>query len=113
MAACDTTLDLDALLTWPAEEAWQMNYTARVQEVPRQDICREKGPYLAFLSPKMSLPRARRLCIAMGSVIAIPSSPEETQNILDLAKVAESSCPGALNDPFLWLGASDEVQEGQ
>lgn len=113
VAACDSTPDTDAVLTWPGKEEWQLNHTVKVLEVPRLDICSKKGPYYVFVSPRMPLLSARRLCIAMGSDIAVPSSAQETSNILTLAKVVESDCPGAINEPFLWLGATDEVQEGQ
>lgn len=113
VARCEDHRDQDEILRWPSAKAWQLNHTARVVDIPREDICREKVPYLALLSPRMSFLTARRLCIAMGSVIATPTSYRENGALLDLARKVDPSCFGELDEPFLWLGATDHTQEGR
>lgn len=103
---CDATLDAETVLAWPAAAPWRLNGTAQVVKVPRQDLCRPKGPYLALLSPPMLLSKARNLCNALDSHVATPSTAE-TEAFLSLAGDA---CGGS--GPQLWLGASDIDHEG-
>lgn len=103
---CDATLDAGAVLAWPAATPWRLNDTAHVVQVPRQDLCRPKGPYLVLLSPPMLLSRARDLCNALDSHIATPTSTAETEEFL---RLTGDTCSGG---PQLWLGASDADHEG-
>lgn len=113
VATCETTPDTDALLTWPGKLDWQLNHTVRMLEVPKLDICNKKGPYYILISPKMPFLSARRLCIAMGAGVVVPLSAQENNDILTLVDVVDPDCPRAVNDAFMWLGATDKVQEGQ
>ena len=113
VAKCESSQDYDAMFMWPSPKAWTLNHTAQIMQVPRQDICRPKGPFLMLLPAKMSLSMAQRLCTAAASDVVIPTSQGETETILSLALEAGSSCSGRPNEPMVWLGASDEDMEGR
>ena len=110
---CNATLDSEAVFTWPSPSPWKLNYTTQVLEVPQQNICNPKGPFLSLLSPKMSFAMVQRLCTALASYIATPTSWGETEAILSLAREAGSTCSGGVNEPLLWLGTSDAHTEGR
>ncbi|XP_069972986.1 uncharacterized protein [Penaeus vannamei] len=102
----------DGLLPW-LTGAWTLNHTARVIEIPRDEICRKKGPYRTVLSPGLPLAAAQRLCTALKAEVAAPRSREDNDRVRALARDTDPSCYGGPNQPLLWLGISDEAREGQ
>lgn len=102
----------DGLLPW-LTEAWTLNHTARVIEIPREEICGKKGPYRTVLSPALPLAAAGRLCTAISAEVATPRNQEDNARIGALVRDTDPSCHGGPNQPLLWLGISDEAQEGR
>lgn len=102
----------DGLLPW-LTGAWTLNHTARVIEIPRDEICRKKGPYRTVLSPALPYSTAEKQCSAIKANLATPGNREDSDRLRTLVQETDPSCYGGPNQPLLWLGATDEKQEGE
>ncbi|XP_069972834.1 uncharacterized protein [Penaeus vannamei] len=102
----------DGLLPW-LTGAWTLNHTARVIEIPRDEICRKKGPYRSVLSPALPYSTAEKQCSAIKANLATPGNREDSDRLRTLVQETDPSCYGGPNQPLLWLGATDEKQEGE
>ncbi|XP_071537664.1 uncharacterized protein [Panulirus ornatus] len=107
LASCNLDTEGD-VLDWESAP-WELEGSAKWEELPISDLCRPLSlPTLIFPEVR-TIPVTIELCRIVGGSIPVPQNALQNEMLLAILGEFASNCGSRVG---LWLGATDEDEEG-
>ncbi|XP_076033277.1 uncharacterized protein LOC143020649 [Oratosquilla oratoria] len=119
LAFCDGLKEFDPgegdLVGWSTTD-WRVEGNVTFEEINKGSICRSRiennEQLLPFVHP-FTMKEASEFCGALKGYVALPQDSTSNDILFRLARPMASSCKTHMHvGGFLWLGATDEMNEG-
>lgn len=107
LAACNLNTERD-VLDWESAP-WVLEGSAKWEELPISDLCRPPSPPTLIFPEVRTVPVTIELCSVVGGSLPVPKNALQNDMLMALVGEHVSSCGSRAG---LWLGATDEEEEG-
>lgn len=107
IASCNPASEKD-LIDWDAGP-WQLLGEAQWEEVALKELCETPPPPTLVFPEKRTVPTTRELCSVVNGLVSLPMDDAENISLSTLVQQHAGKCGPRVG---VWLGASDEAEEG-
>ncbi|XP_042218730.1 uncharacterized protein LOC121863881 [Homarus americanus] len=111
VAACDNLQEGEAM-AWSLQQ-WKLNGDVRWRVRSLSEVCDTSTRMLVIFPDRFTLTAAIHFCQVVGGQVAVPLSSEENTRVYEASSSMAENCSGGQGASFMWLGAHDQLREGQ
>ncbi|KAG7170875.1 Glutamate-gated chloride channel-like 3 [Homarus americanus] len=99
-------------MAWSLQQ-WKLNGDVRWRVRSLSEVCDTSTRMLVIFPDRFTLTAAIHFCQVVGGQVAVPLSSEENTRVYEASSSMAENCSGGQGASFMWLGAHDQLREGQ